>query len=65
MLVWENIFSGRQSQRLWNEINAIQDESARSAVYGLGCELQELETRITDELDHLYTRLEALEEKEK
>ncbi len=40
------IFGGDNSRKLWDSINAIEDESAKDAVYFLGCKLQEFESQV-------------------
>jgi len=40
------IFSGKDSQSLWDDINAVKNEAVNKALYHLGCKCQELEVKI-------------------
>ena len=42
------IFSGKESQSLWDDINAIEDEAINNALYHLGCKCQELESKVEE-----------------
>ena len=56
---WTPIFSGDNSQEMWEDINKIKNRRVWEAVYGLGCKLQELESRLKKELQPDLIRIEV------
>jgi hypothetical protein len=47
-----NIFSGKQSKDLWDDIHAVRNEE-HDALYHLACRCQDLESVVEDLIDKL------------
>ena len=42
------IFSGKNSEKLWSEINSLYGSPIKDILYSLGCKLQEVEDKIDE-----------------
>lgn len=43
-------YSGSLSKGFWRQVNALEDDADRSAIYALGCILQNIETYVLTQL---------------
>ena len=48
----EHRYSGKKSENFWNRVNSLKKKSDQSALYALGCALQNLEYYVLTQLEN-------------
>lgn len=57
----EEIFSGKNSEKMWQKINNVgRTKDLQYALYGVCCRLQELESKYDREIEELKEEIKTL-----